>query len=473
MARHNRTKILQSEISLLPDRSRKWSVRAAAIFPNSYPTAMSNLGFLCLFETMHNFPEFYPQRFFVKEPYSLETGESLRSFPILAASLSYEPDYLNLVSMLRDADIPVNSDLRKDRILIVGGAAPMINPYPLAPIADAIFLGEGVSYIEQIFEILSQNPPGIVNKADLLQEIANVRGVWVPSIDNNPSDRVHSTDKIPPSSAIISSFAAFPNMVLVQIQRGCPFKCPFCATPIIYNPFLNYPLDSIRESLDKWNKKITRIGLVGSALADYNHLQELIDELSRRNIAISTSSLRLDRLNPSIIEALKISHQKTLTFAPEAGSSEIKRKIGKKINAAQIIDAASRMPSQEIKLYYIIGLPGETIPDIEAIADELCEIAQKKPNRRIIASVNAFIPKRGTLWCDAQMAEHGDLIKEFKVLKKLTVNEKRIRLDTNYNKRTRIQWALSTGGRDIGKTLIETESISSFVSKLRQMGWNV
>ncbi|MCD6594354.1 radical SAM protein [bacterium] len=478
MAYFTREKFLKSEISLLPAHSKKWAVRAAAVFPNDYRTGMSNLGFLEIFEIMHRFPQLFPQRFFGSEPLSLETGEPLTFFPIIAVSLSFELDFLNLLSLLRKSGISVKSTERKDRILIIGGAAAMINPYPLASIADAIFIGDNISNIEKIFKILAENPPGIVDKQDLLAELSKIEGVWIPSLLENPPQRAISVNKIqnaeatpfeevtPPSSAIVSSFAAFPNMILVQIQQGCPFRCPFCATPVIYNPFQNFSVESIILSISRWGSRISRIGLVGSAIADYPDLNELLKYFRDIGQNVFTSSLRLDRLNSDIIENLKLSKQRTLTIAPEVGSQKFKKIIGKNFSIDKIISIIQKLPAKEIKLYYIIGLPDEELSDVSAIGDEIVKIAGEFPNRKIIASVNPFVPKRGTKWEYFNMMVHKELIKRFNIVKKMIDNRSNIYMQINYRRKTRLQWVLATGDRQVGEIFAESDTISDAVSKL-------
>ena len=473
MAYFTREKLLKSEISLLPDHSKKWTVRAAAVFPNDYRTGISNLGFLKIFEIMHRFPQIFPQRFFGSEPLSLEAGEPLASFPIIAVSLSFELDFLNLLSLLRRAEIPIRSSERKGKILIIGGAAAMINPYPLASVADAIFIGDSISSIERIFQILAENPPGIVDKKDLLAELSKINGVWIPSTMENPPQRTVSMDENPPSSPIISSFAAFPNMVLVQIQKGCPFRCPFCATPVIYNPFHNFPLNSIISSIEKWGDKISRVGLIGSAIADYSDLNELLRYFQRRNIEIYTSSLRLDRLDSELIKDLKISHQRTLTIAPETGSPRLKKIIGKNFSVDKIVSIVRELPAKEIKLYYIIGLPDEEISDVEAIGDEINKIADEFPDRKIIASVNPFIPKRGTKWQYNNMINHKELLNRYNVIKYMIQSNKNVYIQINYKRKSRLQWVLATGGRDVGEIIAENDNLSSAMKKLRDNGWDI
>ena len=466
-------KYLSAEISLLPDRTKKWSVRAAHIFPNTYAAGMSNLGYLAVFEVMHRFWQFFPQRFFGAEPFSLETGENLAQFPIISVSLSFEPDFLNLVRMFRRAGVPLRAE-RREQLVILGGAGATINPYPYSPFADAIFIGEGTEYIEKIFAILAENPVGWVPKAEILPELAKIPGVWVPTADSQPPPRAISKSEIPPAGKTLSSFASFPNMVLVQIQRGCLFACPFCATPVIYNPFKNFSAESIISALAPWEEiGYSRVGLVGSAIADHPELGELLDYFAARDVEVFTSSLRVDRLTDELLKKLAHTTRHTVTFAPETGSPHLKRQIRKDISAEGIISASAKIPVREIKLYYIVGLPGETEEDVRLTGEEIKTISRALGDRKIVASVNPFIPKRGTRWGDFPMMSHQELVRRFGILKKILRGQKNVIIDVNYKRRTRIQWALSVGGREVGEAFLETDNVSEIISKLQKMGWDI
>ena len=259
MSFSNSRTILKSEISLLAKRDKKWTIRCALYFPNSYNNAMSNLGFLTVFKKLHEFPQFYPQRFFGKIGNSLEENQNISAFPLILISVPFEMDYLNIVEMFIDNGIPLKSEARENTMVIIGGAAPTINPVPLSMIADGIFIGEGEEYIDEILRVFSENPPGMVDKKQLLDRLSMIDGLWIPQNNPVPLKRVVSHSQNIAYSPIISSFASFANMALVQIQRGCPFKCPFCATPCIYNPFINYPIDEIIEKIELWEHKFKRV----------------------------------------------------------------------------------------------------------------------------------------------------------------------------------------------------------------------
>jgi len=473
MPRLNRKILLESEISILPKRQKKWTIRAAAVFPGTYKAGMSNLGFLTLFEKMHDFHQFFPQRFFSDfGPYSLEENEPLSSFSLIAASISYELDYIKFIKMLREGGIKISNEEREDgRLLIIGGAAVTINPYPMLYIADAIFIGEGIEYIEKILTVIAENPPGITPKIEILKNLSNVPGVWVPLLSDSPPRRAISKARIPPSSKIISSFSSFPNMVLVQIQRGCPYGCPFCATPYNFNPFLNYDIDSILEQLMMWGEMPKRVGLVGSAISDHPQIADIFDKLS--NSEVYTSSLRADKLSPELLEKIRASKQKTLTFAPETGSERLKKIIKKFIYPENIVEVAEKTAAKEIKLYYIIGMPDEKINDVKDTIREIKIISKALRKKRVKVSINPFVPKRGTPWESFPMETHESLMEKFKIISDNLKNVDNLKLDINYNRRLRAQWLLSCGGQEISRILIESRTISELAAKARKLGWDV
>ncbi|MCD6418194.1 radical SAM protein [bacterium] len=465
--------LLLSEISLLPSRGKKWSVRAAAVFPNSYPVGMSNIGFLTLFARMHDFHQLYPQRFFKNFDVSLEERMPLSAFPIIAASIAYEMDFFNFVDMLRRGGVSVDARQRENSIVIVGGAAVTINPVPLSLIADAIFIGQGKNSIRRIMQVVAENPPGISSKVEILNILSKFDGVWVPAIDKNIPARAIPDDETPPFSEIVSSFSALPNMMLVQIQRGCPFRCPFCATPTIYNPFYNFSFDKIAESFERWANRIFRVGLVGSAIADHPELGNIIDYLNSRKVEIYTSSLRLDRLKPETISSLRLSRQKSLTFAPETASERLKSTIGKDVSLERLIEICEKLSPREIKLYYIIGLPEETDDDVAAIAKDVKKISDALTKTRIVVSVNAFIPKKGTKWGHRKMAPHALLQRRAGILRRLLGNVKNVRLNINYKRRSRLQWAFSCGEDDVANAMLKSKDLNELVKNIRKNRWDI
>lgn len=471
--RFSSSKYIASEISLLPHRGKKWAARAAAIFPNSYPNGMSNLGFLTLFSVMHDFPQLLPQRFFFGLTGSLEEGANLSAFPIIAVSIPYEMDYFNLISILRQNEIAIYAQERRKRIIIVGGAATTINPIPISKIADAIFIGQGREFISDIISVLANNPPGTVQKDAILNELSQISGVWVPASGKPIPKRAYSSEEQPLTSPIVSSFASFPNMALVQIQQGCPYDCPFCATPKIYNPFINFTADAVIDKLSMWQGKIFRVGLVGSAIAEHPELRTIVESLATKGIEVSTSSLRIDRRKKSIIDALMLSKQRTVTFAPEAGSYRMKKAIGKKIYPEDVVWATEMLGANEVKLYYIIGLPEETNEDVSAIADEVQRIVQNLPKQRITISVNAFIPKRRTRWETEKMMAHSEIVSRFRILASLLGKFANVRLNVNYKRRMRLQWALSCGGEEIADALANAKNYADFAKQIRKNGWDV
>jgi radical SAM superfamily enzyme YgiQ (UPF0313 family) len=465
--------LLQSEISLLPSKSTGWKIRCAAVFPSDYSAAMSNLGFQTLFEKMHNFQMFYPQRFFANlKSGSLEEKKPLSSFQLIMVSLSYELDYFNILKMFKYYGIAPNRKHRhRDRIVIAGGAAPSINPYPISLIADAIFIGEGGDCIENIIEVLSNNPPGFTDKSIILKELSLIPGLWVPELQDKPPEKALSNVNIPSVTTILSSFASFPNIVLVQIQRGCASNCPFCATPVTFNPFYNYSADSVLKQLHRWEIFPKRIGLIGSAIADYPQLTKLFEYL--RDSEIYTSSIRIDRLNSQCLNVLKLSKHRTMTFAPETGAQRLKAELGKIITPEDIIAVSSQLPASTIKLYYIIGLPSESIKDVQETIEEISFVAKSLSKKKFTISVNAFVPKRNTLLENCSMMPHDELTKRFELIKSGLRNIPNLRLDINYKRKSRAQWVLSCGGKDIANVLVNCKSTSDFLRNCRANGWDV
>ncbi len=438
--------IFKGEISRLPSHSKKWSRRIAACFAGDYAAGVSNLGFAALCEVISTFDSFYLQRFFGVNPYAIETNEFLGNFDIICASISFELDFINFVELLTSSNIEVCAEFRSNKIVIVGGAAVSVNPFPLSKVADVIFLGTGTSRITEIFENIAICGVGSQAKMSLLQQLSSISGVWIPALQPLPPQNICSEESILPSSTVVSSFAAFPNTVLVQIQRSCPYNCAFCVTPKLYAPFQNFDVDKILACATAFESKTRRIGLVGAAAADFSSFEQLIENLIALNVDVNLSSLRADRVDDKLIDILlRRGQQKTLTFAPETGSERLKKLCRKYIVIDDIVLRVAKVRPDELKLYYIIGLPTETLDDVQETVREAIAIynAVRSMVTKVSISVNALVPKKFAQWQNEKMEDHFSLKHKLALFKQQIQSSKNLALDINYNKNVRAQWFLS------------------------------
>jgi len=438
--------IIKGEITRLPDHSKKWSRRVATCFAGDYAAGASNLGFAALCEVVSGIDSLYAQRFFGVTPYSIESNEFLGNFDIICASISFELDFINFVELLTSGNVELYAESRANKLIVVGGAAVSVNPFPLSKVADVIFLGTGTSRIIKMFDDIALYGIGSQAKMSLLQKISTIEGVWVPALQPKPPRNICSSETILPSSTVISSFSAFPNTVLVQIQRSCPYNCSFCVTPQLYSPFENFEVDRILDCAKAFGPKIRRVGLVGAAAADFTNFEQLVESLLALGFDVNLSSLRADRVDDKLIDILlRRGQQKTLTFAPETGSERLKKLCHKRISVDDIVLRVAKVVPEELKLYYIVGLPTETLEDVQETIRECLAIfdAVKSIVKKVSISVNVLIPKKFARWQNEKMDDHFSLKHKLSIFTQQIRPSKQLALDVNYNKNARAQWFLS------------------------------
>lgn len=451
---------LRAELSPFKEHPMGWSQLLAMVYPSSYEVAMANIGFQWLYGLLRGNPALLTERFFFeKQPYSLESDRRLGDFPVIAVSMPYEIDGLNLIEILRASGIqPLAKDRGRTPILIGGGDALTLNPFPFADIFDLIILGDGEDWAMKFPEISRNMPPGLVPKDTFLDSCALIDGAWIPSRDDGGIlRRAYPYRQIPAYSPILTSFGHFRNMFLVEAQRGCPFKCGFCASSWLDEPVFNYPADSILSVYDEYGQGASRVGLVGSAIAEHDELEAIIRGFAERNASVHLSSIRLDRVSGEVVRLLAESGAKSVTFAPETASERLAKKIGKWIPPSDIIEQGRKLAESgfdEMKLYWIVGLPDEKLEDVEVLVSAIEKIA-KACEMRISCSVNPFIPKPHSRFAESPMLSHRVLEERFAILKSRLKNVSNLSLEINYSRRSRLSALFSVGGWELSHAIIE------------------
>jgi radical SAM superfamily enzyme YgiQ (UPF0313 family) len=420
-------------------------LRVALAFPNTYFVGMSNLGLQTVYSLFNADDRVVCERVFLppkrsaadrspREPLvTLESGTAVGRFDVFAFSVSFEWDYVNVVSMLRMAGIEPRADrrTRHDPLVVVGGAVTFVNPEPLAPFADLIAAGEGELLVPAIIEAIEET--GLRDRGALLSALATRRGCYVPSLYDVTYDgpgrvasiaprpgsgapavvnkaAVKTTDRLdPPHTRIFTPDTEFGSRLLIEVVRGCANLCRFCWAGYNYLPVRPFPLDRILEIAEAARPHANRVGLVSIALCDHPDIVPMLTKLHEMGYGISPASLRLDDLTEPIVGLLKASGERTITIAPETGSDRLRRVINKTVTNEQILDKADlifRMGIENLKLYYMVGLPGETDEDLVAIRDVTLEIRDRMQAHarergtvgRLVASVNPLVPKPGTTY---------------------------------------------------------------------------
>jgi radical SAM superfamily enzyme YgiQ (UPF0313 family) len=456
---------------------------------------MANLGFLAVYGLLNRHPDVVCERAFFPDweereelartgtrPFSLETRKPLNAFEIIAFSLSYENDYPKVAALLAMAGIPAERYHRSPDfpLVIAGGPAAFLNPEPMAGIIDVFVLGEAEDALDEVLE-LYRKQRGLDQRESFVCEVISVQGVYVPALyeprygedgslaafeprkgapEKVERRWIQDLDRCSTESTVFTPEAELSGIHLVEVGRGCSRRCRFCSTGFIYRPVRYRSLESLASSLEAGIAKGRRLGLVCASLGDYPELDSLCQWLLERGGELSAPSLRLDRLTDKLLETLRASGQKTVTLAPEAGSERLRRILHKAFNDEEILNAADRLAESgifSIRLYFMVGLPGERDEDVEAIIDLTKRIRHRflrvaKDTARmgeITLSVNPFVPKPWSAfqWC--AMAEEGVLKDRLKKIRRSLQKEPNIHVTHGLAKWAYLQALFSRGDRRV------------------------
>ena len=375
----------------------------AFLYPNTYHLGMSNLGLHILYQILNRegwacervfLPEEKKRGEYVKTKtalFSMETQRALAEFPYICATLSFEMDYLNFLIQLQMGHIKLRSEERneKDPFVIIGGPCATFNPEPLADFADFVVIGEGEETLPKLLRLLEQLRMEKKTRREKLLAAAQLPGVYVPQFYVPQFDRtgaftgmdhlamvpeiisrqwVKELDAYPHTSAIISPYTEFANMFIVEVARGCGRHCRFCMAGYCFRRPRNRKLEMLLQDIRQRPENTSKVGLMGAAVSDYPEMKQLTSTLAEEHISFSCASLRADSLDRQLVQALAESGQRTMTVAPEAGSVRMRDAINKGITEEHIYQAmeyAALAGMPNIKLYFMIGLPGETDEDID------------------------------------------------------------------------------------------------------------
>jgi len=402
---------------------KEWGGRlpVALAFPNTYYLGMSSLAVHTLYRLLNAQPDVVCERVFwnggsagTGPLRSLESGRDACEFAALAFSVSFEMDYFNLVTMLRQAHIPLWAEERNERypLLIAGGPTVTANPEPLAPFFDAIAIGEGEVIFPPLLDLLRDAAHD--DRPSMLASLAQLPGLYVPAV-HEPSDPsfqpirrqwLRDLDAHPAATAIFTPDAEFGDRFLIEIGRGCGRGCRFCLVGYTYRPKREVNLKAVLREVERGLKHCDRVGLVSTAVSDHSQIDELAIELRRMGARISVSSTRVDPISKPLIRALAESGTRTLTIAPEAGSERLRRFISKTQTEDDVLraaDLASHHGFHQLKLYFMIGQPTETNEDVAAIADLTMRVKARFQGR-VTIDATPYVPKAHTPFQRVAMA---------------------------------------------------------------------
>ncbi|MFZ5915963.1 MAG: radical SAM protein [Chloroflexota bacterium] len=442
---------------------KEWGGRlpVALIFPNTYALGMSSLAVHTLYRQLNAPPDLVCERVFwdAATPRSMESDRELREFSLLAFSVSFELDYFNLIDMLRRAGLPLWAAARDAHqpLIIAGGPALTANPEPLAPFLDAIAIGEAEAILPPLLDLLRDAIHE--NRADLLAALARLPGLYVPAI-HRPTDPPIARqiqcclDDHPASTAILSPDTEFGDRFLIEIGRGCGRGCRFCLAGYTYRPVRELSLETILRQAKRGLEQRDRLGLVSAAVSDHSQIDAIVTELRRMGARISASAMRIDPVSEPLVRALAESDTRTLTLAPEAGSERLRRLINKTQSEDDVLRAASLAAHHgfhQLKLYFMIGLPGETEADIAAIIDLVGRV-KARFGGRVTIDATPFVPKAHTPFQRAAMAAATTLQDRLRILSR-ALEPRGVAVRTDSPAWAAVQGVLARGDRRLAHAL--------------------
>jgi radical SAM superfamily enzyme YgiQ (UPF0313 family) len=427
---------------------KKWGSKTpvCVVFPNAYYTGMSNLAVHILYKTLNEYDDVVCERCFFEEGgtrpdeggecLSIESGRPLSSFKLIFFSLSFELDYVNIPKILSLSSIETFSEKRTEGspIVIAGGICVIANPEPIHSFIDLFLMGDIESTIPDFTDRYRENKGK--SRKGIIESLSNFDWAYNPtelrvtygedgSIDSFiPEDFKAKIEryrgKALGTSAIITEKTEFSGMFLVEGTRGCPSRCPFCLLGNSYR----FTCDSILPL----KTEIKDIGIIGGGVSFHPHLTEIVRQMKQDGMHVHFPSLRLDEIPLSIIELMK-DEVKTLTFGIEAGTERLRKVIGKPLTDEEIFDklaAILEIKPFNLKLYFMIGIPGETAEDVDAIVEIVKHMkhlmvksgAKKGFVGSITVHASPFVPKPATPFERSAMNDMPELKQKIGSLKR-------------------------------------------------------
>ena len=502
------------EVNMVKKDPSKVAVRFAMCFPDVYEIGMSHLGIQILYDMFNRRDDVYCERVYSpwmdldpimreqKIPlFAVESQDSIKNFDFLGITIQYEMCYTNILQVLELSQIPLHAEDRTEEDpIVIGGGPCTYNPEPIAPFFDLFYMGEGeVVYFDLIDRYKEIKARGGSRK-EFLEQAAQIPGIYVPGFydvtykedgtieamtPNNPHAPqtvskqlvMDMSDTWYPEKPVVPYLRATQDRVVLEIMRGCIRGCRFCQAGMVYRPVRERSLEELKR-LARTMLKSTgheEISLSSLSSSDYTKLEGivnfLIDEFDGKGVNVSLPSLRIDAFSLDVMSKVQDVKKSSLTFAPEAGSQRLRNVINKGLTEENILNGSAEAFKggwNRVKLYFMLGLPTETVEDMQGIAELSEKVAevyydtvpkeQRHGKVQVTASTSFFVPKPFTPFQWAPMCTKEQFLERASIVNhrmKEMLNKKSLRYNWHEADVTVLEGVLARGDRKVAAVIEE------------------